>query len=238
MKNFKGRGGFNDRGGDRGGFGGRGGDRGNRGFGGDRPSFGGKPRFGGKPGFGSKPGFKKFGDRRENNGDREMFSAVCSGCGKTAMVPFRPSGDKPVFCDNCFTMQKETGTGNFAPKPRFEKSFDRPKTDERTIKRIDELTAQVNALATQMKEVLALVSSEKGTAPKAAKKTVSEISDTVAVVSATETQEVPVKKAPKKVAETKPAAKKAPAKKVTAPKASAPKAAKKAPAKKAAAKKK
>lgn len=34
---------------------------------------------------------------------REMFEAVCSSCGNTAMVPFKPSGDKPVYCRDCYT---------------------------------------------------------------------------------------------------------------------------------------
>ena len=33
---------------------------------------------------------------------REMFSATCSSCGKEARVPFQPSGDKPVYCSECF----------------------------------------------------------------------------------------------------------------------------------------
>lgn len=37
-----------------------------------------------------------------SRGAREMFSATCSSCGKEAQVPFRPSGDKPVYCSDCF----------------------------------------------------------------------------------------------------------------------------------------
>lgn len=33
---------------------------------------------------------------------REMFDAVCADCGRTASVPFRPSGIKPVYCSDCF----------------------------------------------------------------------------------------------------------------------------------------
>jgi CxxC-x17-CxxC domain-containing protein len=33
---------------------------------------------------------------------REMFSARCSQCGGEARVPFQPSGDKPVYCRDCF----------------------------------------------------------------------------------------------------------------------------------------
>lgn len=37
-----------------------------------------------------------------NRGPREMFTAVCAQCGNEAQVPFQPSGDKPVYCRDCF----------------------------------------------------------------------------------------------------------------------------------------
>ena|SRR5438105_1860355 len=40
---------------------------------------------------------------------REMFSATCSSCGKEAQVPFQPTGDKPVYCSDCF-QQRGGGT--------------------------------------------------------------------------------------------------------------------------------
>ncbi len=36
------------------------------------------------------------------NREREMFPAVCSECGVDTTVPFRPSGDKPVYCQDCY----------------------------------------------------------------------------------------------------------------------------------------
>jgi CxxC-x17-CxxC domain-containing protein len=48
--------------------------------------------------YGSGGGY----ERRE----REMFSAVCSQCGKEALVPFQPRGDKPVYCSDCFSAQR------------------------------------------------------------------------------------------------------------------------------------
>ena len=42
-------------------------------------------------------------------GQREMFSATCSSCGKEAQVPFQPSGDKPVYSSDCF---QQRGGGN------------------------------------------------------------------------------------------------------------------------------
>ncbi|MDA3840157.1 MAG: hypothetical protein PF572_03630 [Patescibacteria group bacterium] len=49
---------------------------------------------------------KSRNERRANNRtfseDREMHRAVCSECGVNCEVPFRPTGDKPVFCSDCF----------------------------------------------------------------------------------------------------------------------------------------
>jgi CxxC-x17-CxxC domain-containing protein len=39
---------------------------------------------------------------------REMFSATCSQCGQEARVPFQPSGDKPVYCRDCFATRQTT----------------------------------------------------------------------------------------------------------------------------------
>ena len=35
--------------------------------------------------------------------DREMHPAVCAQCGKDTTVPFRPRGDRPVYCSDCFS---------------------------------------------------------------------------------------------------------------------------------------
>jgi len=35
-----------------------------------------------------------------------MHKAVCSECGKDCEVPFKPTGDKPVFCSDCFRGKK------------------------------------------------------------------------------------------------------------------------------------
>lgn len=37
---------------------------------------------------------------------REMFEAVCADCGRTASVPFRPSGARPVYCSDCFQARR------------------------------------------------------------------------------------------------------------------------------------
>lgn len=35
----------------------------------------------------------------------EMHDAVCDKCGKDCKVPFRPSGEKPIYCSDCFEGQ-------------------------------------------------------------------------------------------------------------------------------------
>ncbi len=38
--------------------------------------------------------------------DRQMFAAVCASCGKETTVPFQPSGDRPVYCRDCYSSQR------------------------------------------------------------------------------------------------------------------------------------
>ncbi len=45
-------------------------------------------------------------ERSTNYNDRPMFDAVCADCGNSCKVPFQPSGEKPVFCSNCFGGKK------------------------------------------------------------------------------------------------------------------------------------
>ena len=48
-------------------------------------------------------------DTRKNaaRSDREMFVATCASCGKEAKVPFRPREDRPVYCSECYALQRE-----------------------------------------------------------------------------------------------------------------------------------
>ena len=41
-----------------------------------------------------------------NQAPREMHPAVCAQCGAETMVPFRPRGDKPVYCSDCFSVMR------------------------------------------------------------------------------------------------------------------------------------
>lgn len=50
----------------------------------------------------------RFGSDR---GPVTMHDAVCDECGKECQVPFRPSGEKPIYCSSCFEKQ-----GNGIPR--------------------------------------------------------------------------------------------------------------------------
>ena len=66
--------------------------------------FKGKSSFGGDRGHGG-------GNRGGNDRSVTMHAATCSGCKKSCEVPFKPNGEKPVFCSDCFSKNK--------PEPSF-----------------------------------------------------------------------------------------------------------------------
>lgn len=41
---------------------------------------------------------------------RTLYNVKCSNCGKDTQVPFQPSGDRPVYCRDCY-MQKKNSQG-------------------------------------------------------------------------------------------------------------------------------
>jgi len=81
--------------------GGGGGGRGGGGYGG-----GGGGGYGGGGGGGSRGGYGGGGGGGgrggRDRGPREMHDAICATCGKPTQVPFKPTGDRPVYCRDCF----------------------------------------------------------------------------------------------------------------------------------------
>ena len=85
---------------------------------------------------------KPFGGRRDSFGDRgprrggggggwdserpEMHKATCAECGSSCEVPFRPNGEKPVYCSDCFESQKSS-----RPR-REERGFDDRRSSDRS----------------------------------------------------------------------------------------------------------
>ena len=42
------------------------------------------------------------GGNRGFGGPREMHKATCAECKAECEVPFKPNGEKPVYCRDCF----------------------------------------------------------------------------------------------------------------------------------------
>jgi CxxC-x17-CxxC domain-containing protein len=46
------------------------------------------------------------GGRGGSRPQRQQYATTCSACGCETSVPFRPSGDRPVFCSDCYKKQQ------------------------------------------------------------------------------------------------------------------------------------
>jgi len=85
---------------------------------------------------------------------RQMFKTICSSCGKDCEVPFKPFGNKPVFCSNCFGKNNE-GSGT----RRFEdRSFNKPRFEDRNNRPPQE-SEQYNLLNAKLDKILAILTS-------------------------------------------------------------------------------
>jgi CxxC-x17-CxxC domain-containing protein len=107
---------------------------------------GGFSRGGGRGGFGG--GRSSFGGDR--GGDRPMYKATCSNCGKECEVPFRPTNGKPVYCSECF---EKMGNGGRSDSRRPEGSdFRAPSVDQK---------AQFDALNAKLEKIISLLEPKK-----------------------------------------------------------------------------
>lgn len=60
------------------------------------------------------PGCRRARKQQRNGGnsnsrfreDRPMFQTVCAACGQETTVPFEPTGDRPVYCRDCFQAKR------------------------------------------------------------------------------------------------------------------------------------
>lgn len=59
--------------------------------------------YGASGGYGSSGGYGASASERP---PRQMHEAVCANCGRTALVPFQPTGSRPVYCSDCFQSRR------------------------------------------------------------------------------------------------------------------------------------
>lgn len=97
-------------------------------------------------------------DRRDRRRS-EKHKAVCDECGKECYVPFKPTGDKPIYCNECF--DKRGGGSSRNRSPRSKGGFgDKSPT---------ELLNEVKLLNTKLDKIIDLLTSKEKSKKKSKK---------------------------------------------------------------------
>ena len=97
-------------------------------------------------------------------GDREvtMHKAICDECHKECQVPFRPSGDKPIYCNECFSKKRNNddrgSRRDFNDRPA-QSSFSKPAVSSQ-----NDSSKQLVEINTKLDRLLGAI--EKLTQPK------------------------------------------------------------------------
>ena len=133
---------------------------------GSRPSYG--P---GRPRTTSPRDARIYRSARSGSETFQKFDAICSNCGKKCQVPFRPDGEKPVYCKDCFDMPRKAMTGKkkfsaSAAAPRFTNptSFGPLASAASAVggKSIADLTRQIAAMNTKIDTMLKILTEGAG----------------------------------------------------------------------------
>lgn len=89
-----------------------------------------------------------------DRGRPQMHRATCSDCGEPCEVPFKPTGEKPVFCNECF---KGGGRTSFQPKreyaekPRHE---EKPRSNEDLKEQFEKLNAKLDRVIKMLAPII------------------------------------------------------------------------------------
>lgn len=94
-----------------------------------------------------------------------LHDAVCSECGKDCQVPFKPSGEKPVYCSDCF--EKKGGSDSNrsrdrrgSPRRSFgDRDSRRPSQSNINDYSISQLVEKIEILNTRLDTIIGLLSS-------------------------------------------------------------------------------
>ncbi len=62
--------------------------------------------YGGGSSYGGGGGGYGGGGGGYDRPPRQLYDATCADCGKTAQVPFQPTGSRPVYCNDCFRARR------------------------------------------------------------------------------------------------------------------------------------
>lgn len=128
------------------------------------------------------------GGFRGGDRDRQMFKAVCGECGKGCEVPFRPSGDKPVFCNDCFNKKRDVSdtrmsrpefSGN-GPKRDFSASRD-PRAPYKPAQDNSNVSKQLSDIGSKLDRLISLMEKSAPVSAKPKTETLKQVLDKVVV---------------------------------------------------------
>ena len=91
-----------------------------------------------------------------------MHAAICDQCRKECEVPFKPTGDRPVFCNNCFKKPGEK-PGNFGGRDPGERSFNRnygPETNPGS-KNTEQFEKQLDMVNDKLDRIIRLLAQDE-----------------------------------------------------------------------------
>jgi len=104
---------------------------------------------------------------RDSRGGLQLHDAVCDQCGKDCQVPFRPSGNKPVYCSDCFEKQggrddNRSRGGRDSYKKDFRgRDSGRPQQGGISDKSISQFVEKIDILNSKLDKIIDLLSSAK-----------------------------------------------------------------------------
>lgn len=115
---------------------------------------------------GGRPSFGRGGDREVT-----MHKAICDECKKSCEVPFRPSSDKPVYCNECFSGKRDgedraprRDFGDRGPNRDFgnrpAQSFAKPAGGQEDVKK------QLGEISTKLDRLIGVIEKLSSSTPK------------------------------------------------------------------------
>lgn len=116
-----------------------------------------------------RPGKRDFG--RHGFREKPMFEATCAECGERCEVPFKPTGEKPIYCKECFGASK--GEPSFRPaKPDQSGEFAKLNAKlDKILKELEMLRGKKTFVVEKQEEEVKAPKTEAPKAEKKAKKT-------------------------------------------------------------------
>lgn len=103
--------------------------------------------------FDKRGSFNSRRDIKSNFNGKQVFLAICDKCHKECEVPFKPTSDKPIFCNDCFGKEAK-GSSNRSGA-----------SSEQYVKQFEMLNAKLDSILNLLSPKVATVKKVKDQAP-------------------------------------------------------------------------